>query len=71
MQLQLQIVPIIFKGTLEEGIEMVKNGFISRFGNFTAEGLVMKPDVQMFSRKGERIITKVKHKDFKEKEKKK
>jgi len=64
-ELYIQIVPIIGEGTLNEAIEKVKNGFLSQWGNFTAEGLVMRPKVELKARSGKRIITKVKHKDFK------
>ena len=63
--LNIQHVPIIHEGPLSEAVEIVKSGFNSIFGDFTAEGLVLKPKKQLFDRKGNRIITKVKHKDFK------
>lgn len=36
----------------------------STWGDFTAEGIVARPAVPMFDRKGERIITKIKVVDF-------
>ena len=63
-KLGIGIVNLIGEGTLMEGIELTKKGFNSKFGDFTAEGIVIKPKVQLFSRKGDRIITKVKYKDF-------
>ena len=57
-------VPIIGRGTLSELVEFVKPGFQSQWGNFQAEGIVARPSVQLFDRKGERIITKLKCKDF-------
>jgi hypothetical protein len=60
----IKVVPIIEEGTLERALFLVKNGFHSTFGSFIAEGLVLKPKVQLFSRMGKRIITKVKYKDF-------
>ncbi len=61
----IDTVPIIGTGTLHEMVEMAKAGFKSRWGDFTAEGVVARPAVELKSRNGERIITKVKHKDFK------
>lgn len=61
------IVPIIGVWKLEQAIEYVKNGFKSTIAyneDYNAEGLIMKPRVELFNRKGERVITKVKHKDF-------
>jgi len=61
------IVPIIHTGTLSEMVEIVKNGFksvIAEDKNYLAEGLVLKPAVVMLNREGERIISKLKSKDF-------
>lgn len=52
--------------TLSQGIELVKHGITSYFGDFEAEGLVLKPLVMLVNRKGERIVTKLKHKDFRQ-----
>lgn len=57
------IVPIVGKGTLQDGIEMVRNGFKSTWGDFIAEGIVARPEVELNGRYG-RIITKIKHCDF-------
>jgi len=62
--LGIESVPVLFKGTLGQAIEMVKGGFKSTIGNAKAEGLVLVPSVELFSRKRERIITKLKTKDF-------
>lgn len=64
-KLEIPVVPIIGYGTLQEAIDMTRKGFKSQWGLFTAEGIVARPMVEMFSRKGDRIITKVKHRDFK------
>ncbi len=60
----IKVVPIIGHGTLEEAIKMTERGFNSKWGDFIAEGIVARPRVEMRSRRGERIITKVKHRDF-------
>jgi ATP-dependent RNA circularization protein (DNA/RNA ligase family) len=64
----LDIVPIVGKGTLEEGVELVKKGFKSQWGDFIAEGIVTRPATELRTRRGERIITKIKHCDFGAKE---
>ncbi|TFF98068.1 MAG: hypothetical protein EU547_02580 [Promethearchaeota archaeon] len=64
-KLEIDCVPVVGKGTLQEAIGMTKDGIRSRWGDFIMEGLVIKPAVQIFNRMGNRIITKVKHKDFK------
>ena len=63
-KLDLDIVPIIGQGTLDEAIEMTKKGFKSQWGDFIAEGIVARPKTEMRTRRGDRIITKVKYIDF-------
>jgi len=65
-QLGIQATPCVGRGTLQLAIDTVKFGMTSTFGNFQAEGIVARPIVDMFSRSGARIITKVKCKDFSE-----
>jgi ATP-dependent RNA circularization protein (DNA/RNA ligase family) len=62
---ELTVVPIIGEGTLTEAIDKVRQGFNSQWGNFIAEGIVARPKVELKTRKGERLITKIKHRDFK------
>ena len=57
-------VPVIGKGTLLEAIKFVKDGFPSQWGDFQAEGLVLRPVIELQTRRSERVITKVKCKDF-------
>jgi len=64
-ELEIRVVPIISTGTIAEAVEVVRLGFVSEWGDFTAEGLVLRPTVELKARNGERIITKIKHKDFK------
>lgn len=63
-KLKIQTVPIRGEGTLSAMIEDVRAGFNSWWGNFEAEGIVARPKVELTARNGERIITKIKHKDF-------
>ncbi|KKM86052.1 hypothetical protein LCGC14_1282820 [marine sediment metagenome] len=63
-KLGLQITPIIGQGNLYTAVEQTRNGFMSRWGDFQAEGMVMRPEVELLNRRGNRIITKIKHKDF-------
>lgn len=64
-QLDVKVVPIVGKGCLFDGIEMVRNGYESRLRETPPEGLVMRPEIEMLNRRGERVITKIKMKDFK------
>lgn len=63
--LGIDVVPILDVGMLSDAIEMCRRGFNSSWGNFESEGLVLRPKVDLFDRNGNRIITKVKCKDFK------
>lgn len=65
-QLGIQHVPIIGYGTIDEAIILVKSGMKSIFGDFIAEGLVLRAKGGLRDRMGRRIITKIKHKDFKD-----
>jgi hypothetical protein len=60
----LDVVPVIGSGTLPEMVEQVKAGIGSHWGDFRAEGIVARPSVTLFTRSGDRIITKLKTKDF-------
>lgn len=64
-KLSLKTVPIIGQGTIPEALERCKVGFDSQWGNFKAEGIVARPLVEFKDRRGNRIIAKVKHRDFK------
>lgn len=63
-KLGLDIVPVIGVGTLHGMIDMARDGFDSRWGKFGAEGIVARPLVELKNRKGARVITKIKHRDF-------
>jgi hypothetical protein len=66
-KLGLDVVPIIGRGTLPDMVEMVKAGFNSTWthsGPFSAEGIVARPVCELKTRSGDRIITKLKHRDF-------
>jgi ATP-dependent RNA circularization protein (DNA/RNA ligase family) len=65
-KLSVQVVPIIGRGTLEDMIDLCDKGFKSQWGDFIAEGIVARPVVELRDRAGHRIITKLKHKDFKD-----
>ena len=56
--------PIIGNWVLHEMIAYTKEGFKSQWGDFEAEGIVARPKIELFSRNGHRIITKIKCKDF-------
>lgn len=63
-KLSIKVVPIIGSGTLYDAIGTIKVGLKSQWGDFQAEGMVLKPEIELKDRAGKRIITKLKHKDF-------
>ena len=66
-QLGLSVVPEVYLGNLDGAIQLVREGFTSQVAireNTLAEGLVLRPRVELLNRMGRRIITKLKHKDF-------
>jgi len=65
---KLDVVPIIGEGTLLDMVERAKEGFVSAWGNHLAEGIVARPQIELKTRNGRRLITKIKYKDFIEKE---
>ena len=66
-KLKIGVVPIVGGGTLMDAVTMIKSRKLkSRWGDFLVEGLVLKPKVELKTRGGDRVITKIKHKDYKE-----
>lgn len=62
----IDVVPVVFVGTLEEGIDYVMEHHPSTIGTAMMEGVVGRPMVEMRDRLGKRIIVKIKWEDFKE-----
>jgi hypothetical protein len=50
--------------TLHDMINMARGSFKSQWGDFRAEGIVARPVVELRTRAGRRIITKIKQRDF-------
>lgn len=63
-QLGIDIVPVVGHGTIAEAIEFVKVPRQSPCGTRLSEGIVLRPTVELLSRFGGRIITKLKLRDF-------
>ena len=63
-KLGIKVVPTLNRGTLIQAVEKVQGGFISQWGNFLAEGIVVRPMVELKMRSGHRIIGKIKYRDF-------
>lgn len=63
-KLGLRVVPIIGEGNLKMMVEWARAGINSQWGAFKAEGIVARPKVGLTTRNGDRLITKIKTKDF-------
>lgn len=68
MKLGIKVVPIVGAGTLEEAVKYVKSKPISQIGKKQAimEGVVCRPENELYDRLGERLIVKIKVRDFEE-----
>ena len=66
-KLGLDVVPIIGRGSLRDLVDRAREGFNSEWGDFPAEGIVARPETEIRTHSGHRIITKIKHKDFAQK----
>jgi hypothetical protein len=66
-RLAISVVPVVMYGTLHEAVELVKNGFtslIAKRDDTIAEGVIALPVTPLQTRMGQRIITKIKCRDF-------
>ena len=61
----IEIVPIVCIGNLDTLVSFVKSNPKSNWGDFESEGIVARPKIEMVNRFGERIIIKIKCRDFK------
>ena len=63
--LEIPLVPILGAGSLANAVTATKmRTYDSRLRKTPPEGLVMRPPVELMDRRGNRIITKIKLKDF-------
>ena len=60
----LEIVPIVLKGTIYQAVDFVKSKPKSTIGTAFMEGVVGRPKVELQDRTGKRIIIKIKSIDF-------
>lgn len=62
----IDVCPILLTGTIQEGVEYVMNNRQSVVAKNGAEleGVVGRPKIEMQDRAGNRVIVKIKHRDF-------
>ena len=61
----LDVVPIVLEGTIQEGIDFVKSKPKSTIGTADMEGVVGRTKLELRDRCGGRVIVKIKVSDFK------
>ena len=62
--LGLDVVPVIGEGTLHDAVAWAKRGIRSTWGDFEAEGIVARPKTELNARSGDRLVAKIKCRDF-------
>ena len=63
-RLGIDVVPVIGEGTLHDAVAWAKRGIRSVWGDFEAEGIVARPKTELNTRGGQRLIAKIKCRDF-------
>ncbi len=63
-EFRIGVVPEVGRGSIAKAMIFEADGHTSHWGDFLAEGIVLRPRVELKDRAGNRIITKLKHKDF-------
>ena len=61
----IDVVPIVLTGTIQDGIDYVMKHPRSTMGTAMMEGVVGRPMIELRGRRGERVIVKIKWEDFK------
>ena len=62
----IDIVPIILEGTLQQGLDYIltnRKSIVAKNGA-EIEGFVARPKIELQTRNGHRVIVKIKYKDF-------
>lgn len=60
-----KVIPVVGAGTLDDAISFVASHPMSELGDVEMEGVVCRPSTELCDRNGNRIIVKVKYRDFK------
>lgn len=60
----IRVVPVVFIGTIDEAVDVIKQKPLSTIGTAPMEGVVGRPCVELKDRMGKRLIVKIKARDF-------
>lgn len=63
----IDVVPIVLEGTIQEAVDYVRTKPKSIFGTADSEGVVGRPLIELHDRTGHRVIIKIKVRDFEQK----
>jgi hypothetical protein len=63
-KLGIDVVPVIGEGSLHDAVAWAKRGIRSTWGDFEAEGIVARPKAELMTRGGQRLVAKIKCRDF-------
>lgn len=67
--LGIRMVPVVLTGTIDDAVKLVKNNPSSLIGTCVMEGVVGRLPVNMYDGRGNRMIVKIKCRDFENSEK--
>ena len=62
--LGLKMVPVVLTGTIDDAVKLVKNNPVSLLGTCVMEGVVGRLPINMYDSRGNRMIVKIKCRDF-------
>lgn len=62
--LGLRMVPVVLIGTIDDAVKLVKNDPVSMLGTCVMEGVVGRLPINMYDGRGNRMIVKIKCRDF-------
>lgn len=65
----IDVVPVVLRGTIKDAIDYVKTRPTSTIGTAKMEGVVGRPAIELMTANANRLIVKVKVRDFEEMEK--
>lgn len=63
-KLGIDVVPYLGRMTLSQIVQLVRDPFQSKIGTAVSEGIVARPIETLFDKRGERVIIKLKTRDF-------
>ncbi len=63
-KLEIPTFPVVTTGNVSSMVKLIMAGFKSLFGDFEGSGLIARPEVDLYTKAGERIITRLEVSSF-------